>query len=120
MAYHVGICEGSDIYGEHYQDARLVVIWESEDGAVRDFGPAAVVPGGTTMKIFGAARIETDSISKDVIDKASPDELLAMTDAAVDRAFQVARIRALRNVTIWKRWWLGRKFDSIWRAQAHQ
>ena len=104
MSYHVGICEGSDIYGDRYSDCRLVVIWQSEKGAVFEAGVVSVVD---TEFVF----------SKEAIAKASPDELLSMADVAVDHAYQLARQRALRNVAFWKRWWLGRTFDSIWREQ---
>jgi len=119
MTYHVGICEASDIYGDRYGDSRLVVIWQSEKGAVFDAGGVvSVVPRGTPMNIFGASVVDTEFIfSKEAIAKASPDELLSMTDVAVDHAYQLARQRALRNVAFWKRWWLGRTFDSIWRGQ---
>jgi hypothetical protein len=119
MAYHVGVFEGSDIYGEKYKDYRLVVIWESAKGAVVDVGLGGLVPGGTEMRIFGASCIDAYSLfGKETIAKASPDEVLSMTDAAIDRAYQNARLRALRNVSYWKRWWLGRKFDGIWREQS--
>jgi len=119
MTYHVGICEASDIYGDRYPgDHRLVVIWQSEKGAVFDAGVGGVVPSGTTMKIFGASVIDMEFVfTKEAIAKASPDELLSMADVAVDHAYQQARQRALRNVVFWKRWLLGRKVDSIWRGQ---
>jgi hypothetical protein len=119
MTYHVGICKASDIYEDrHYGDIQLVVIWQSEKGAVFDAGVGGVVPRGTTMKIFGASVIDTEFVfSKEAIAKASPDGLLSMADVAVDHAYQLARQRALRNVSFWERWWLGRKFDSIWRGQ---
>ena len=120
MTYHVGICEASDIYGDRYGDSdlSLVVIWQSAKGAVFNGGVISVVPSGTPMKIFGASVVDTEFVfSKEAIAKASPDELLSMADAATDHAYQVARQRALRNVAFWKRWWLGRKVDSIWRGQ---
>jgi hypothetical protein len=118
MTYHVGICEASDIYGDRYGDCRLVVIWQSEKGGVFKTGIGSVVPRGTPMKIFGVSVIDTEFVySKEAIAKASPDELLSMADVAVDHAYQLARQRALRNVAFWKRWWLGRKVDSIWRCQ---
>lgn len=118
MTYHVGICEASDIYRDRYGDCRLVVIWQSGKGAVFDAGVVSVVLRGTPMKIFGASVIDTELVfSKEAIAKASPDELLSMADVAVDHAYQLARQRALRNVAFWKRWWLGRKLDSIWRGE---
>jgi hypothetical protein len=122
MTYDVGIFEASDIYGDRYGDRSLVVIWQSEKGAVFDTGGViSVVRRGTQMKIFGACVIDTESVfGKEAIAKASPDELLSMADVAVDHAYQLARQRALRNVAFWKRWWLGRTFDSIWRGQKWQ
>src|SRR5260370_36844108 len=119
MTYDGGIFEASDIYGDRYGYRRLVVIWPSEKGAVFDTGGViSVVPSGTQMKIFGASVIDSEFVfSKEAIAKASPDELLSMADVAVDHAYQLARQRALRNVAFWKRWWLGRTFDSIWRWQ---
>ena len=119
MTYDVGIFEASDIYGDRYGDRSLVVIWQSEKGAVFNAGGVvSVVLRGTQMKIFGASVIDTELVfSKEAIAKASPDELLSMADAATDHAYQVARQRALRNVAFWKRWWLGRKVDSVWRGQ---
>ena len=118
MTYHVGICEASDIYEDRYGDCRLVVIWQSEKGAVFNTGIGSIVPRGTPMKIFGARVIDMEFVfSKEAIAKASPDELLSMADVAVDHAYQLARQRALHNVAFWKRWWFGRKVDSIWREQ---
>jgi hypothetical protein len=119
MTYHVGICEASDIYEDrHYGDCRLVVIWQSEKGAVFDAGLGGVIPRGVTMKIFGASVIDMEFVfSKEAITKASRDELLSMADVAVDHAYQQARQRALRNVAFWKRWWLGQKVDTIWLGQ---
>jgi len=118
MTYHVGICEASDIYGDRYGDCRLVVIWQSEKGAVFNTGIGGVVPHGTPMKVFGASVIDTEFVfSKEALAKASPDELLSMADVAVNHAYQLARQRALRNVAFWKRWWLRRKVDSAWRGQ---
>ncbi len=119
MTYDVGIFEASDIYGDRYGDRSVVVIWQSEKGAVFDTGGViSVVPSGTQMKIFGASVIDSEFVfSKEAIAKASPDELLSMADVAVDHAYQLAPQRALRNVAFWKRWWLGRTFDSIWRGQ---
>ena len=120
MTYHVGICKASDIYEDRpYGDSQLVVIWQSEKGTVFDAGVGGVVHRGTPMKIFGASAIDTEFVfSKEAIAKASPDELLSMADVAVDHAYQVARKRALRNVAFWKRWWLGRKIDRMWRRQS--
>jgi hypothetical protein len=122
MTYHVGICKASDIYEDrHYGDSQLVVIWQSEKGAVFNTGLVSVVPRDTPMKIFGASVIDTEFVfSKEAIAKALPDELLSMADVAVDHAYQQARQRALRNVAFWKRWWLGRKVDSIWRGQKYK
>jgi len=120
MTYDVGIFEASDIYGDRYSDSDLsvVVIWQSAKGAVFNGDVISVVPSGTPMKIFGASVVDTEFVfSKEAIAKASPDELLSMADVAVDHAYQLARQRALRNVAFWKRWWLGRTFDSIWREQ---
>jgi hypothetical protein len=119
MIYHVGICKASDIYEDRpYGDIQLVVIWQSEKGAMFNTGIGGVVPRGTPMKIFGASVIDMEFVfGKEAIAKASPDELLSMADVAIDHAYQQARQRALRNVAFWKRWWLARKVDSIWRGQ---
>ena len=51
MTYHVGIFEASDLYEDRYGDCRLVVIWQSEKGAVFNTSIGSVVPQGTSMKL---------------------------------------------------------------------